>query len=114
MLKMSLEEVDMIPMLKLEGELVAENVGAFKGKVIGLAEKKAPIVVDMSKVEFIDSAGIGAVIDMTQQFLKTETPIRIFQMSPFVKRVLSYFMKKENTKLAEQCIAFSKNMEPAS
>jgi len=115
MLKITQNMDDSIPTMKMEGEFISESVGGFKSKLQELADLNVvPIILDMSEVKFIDSTGVGAILEAVHTYKETDTPIKISYVSPFVRRVLSYFMKKENQELACRCMEFSKKLEPAS
>ena len=49
--------------MSLEGRLVASNADEFKGMIDKLIERKfINILVDLKRLEFIDSSGLGSVI----------------------------------------------------
>ncbi len=63
-LKMTDREVDGVTLLQLEGRIVlGEESNAFRERVKSmLAENKKRIVLNMSNVTYIDSAGLGTLV----------------------------------------------------
>ena len=52
-----------IVIMNLDGRLVASTADEFKGMIARLIERKfTRILVDMKRLEFIDSSGLGSVI----------------------------------------------------
>jgi len=58
-----IELIDDVVVLIPTGNLVASEAGSFKTQVEKLLEKKNRfILLDMSRIDFMDSSGLGAVI----------------------------------------------------
>ncbi len=65
----------------LEGDLDANNVGGFRKTMAQTIEAEPKeIVVDFSKVEFLDSTGIGAVIQSYKTVNKQGNEFRLVGM----------------------------------
>lgn len=67
--------------ISLEGDLDANNVGGFR-KIMAQTIEAEPkeIVVDFSNVEFLDSTGIGAVIQSYKTVNKQGNEFRLVGM----------------------------------
>ncbi len=48
--------------LDIEGSLDALAVEILRPKLDALVQEKSDVVIDMSRIEFIDSSGIGAIV----------------------------------------------------
>jgi len=70
-LKLSSREVDGVTVLALDGRIVlGEETNSLREKVKGLlAEGKRKLVLDMSNVTLIDSAGLGTLVGVHQRII---------------------------------------------
>jgi len=58
--------------------LDASNARAFKDAIKPLLTQDAKLVIDMSKIEFIDSSGLGALVSCLRQAHTTGGEIKLY------------------------------------
>ncbi len=76
-------------LITLKGELARENSEDFKSNILQLAENKGTkIILDMWEVDFVDSIGIGALMDVADELEKTGRMLKLYRLNSNVKRVL--------------------------
>jgi anti-sigma B factor antagonist len=64
----TIETVGNVSVLVLTGTFLdASNAPALKQKVAGLVERSSRLVLDLSRVEFVDSSGCGAILTCLRQ-----------------------------------------------
>lgn len=64
----ALETVGNVTVLTLSGTFLdASNAPALKQQVAALVERASRLVLDMSRVEFVDSSGCGAILTCLRQ-----------------------------------------------
>lgn len=68
-----------------DDSLVSANVAAFKKEMEELAARTDRIVVDLSQVQFIDSAGCGALLQFHKQLLARGGALRVCCVSHSVR-----------------------------
>jgi len=90
----------------LEGELDHHTSQAFKAKVQTIldTEETKNLVIDMSRLYFMDSSGIGVILGRLNQLKKKGGKVVVFGMKSQVKKVfyaggldkvISYYEKEE-------------------
>jgi anti-anti-sigma factor len=74
--------------LVVEGEIDHSNVGKLGSAFRQIAgQSQAPILLDLSKVTYVDSAGLSAIYELAQK-ATDRGPLQITGVSPFLWRVL--------------------------
>jgi anti-sigma B factor antagonist len=68
--------------------LTAANVKDFKAKMAVIAEPKAKIVLDVGELQFVDSAGIGALLSLVKNLSASEGEIRLCNVTKQVRGLL--------------------------
>ncbi len=75
-------------LLAVEGQVDMHTSPELRGKLRETLERKAsPIVVDLTKVGFIDSSGLATLIEALQAVGKYGGRLRLFGLSPAVKNL---------------------------
>lgn len=89
-LKMSQSEVDGVTVVALDGRIVlGEEGNALREKVKGLlAEGKKKIVLNVSKVTFVDSAGLGVLVASHHTAKKEGASMRLCHLDNKFQQVL--------------------------
>jgi anti-anti-sigma factor len=83
---------------RLEGELVRDNHSNFKNRIVEIyraesAKGRRIIILDMWDVDFVDSMGLGALLDARQAVAALGGTLKLTRLSPNVKRVLDIVFK---------------------
>jgi anti-sigma B factor antagonist len=68
-------------------ELDASNAGEFKGDVAPLLEANARVVLDLSRLRFVDSSGLGAFISCLRKLNAKGGDLKLSGMSKQVRGV---------------------------
>ena len=68
-------------------ELDASNAGEFKRDIASLLETNAKIVLDMSRLRFVDSSGLGAFISCLRKLNAKGGDLKLCSMSNQVRTV---------------------------
>ena len=89
-LKMTSQEVDGVTVLALDGRIVlGEETNSLREKVKGLlGEGKKKLVLDMSKVTLIDSAGLGTLVGVHQSASTRGASLRLCNLGAKIKELL--------------------------
>ncbi len=75
-------------LLAVEGQVDMHTSPELRGKLRETLERKSsPIVVDLTKVGFIDSSGLATLIEALQAVGKYGGRLRLFGLSPAVKNL---------------------------
>jgi|SRR5579884_808354 len=78
-----------VVVLKPEGPLTEPEVPAFMQRVMEtLAGSMGRFVVDMSGVPFVDSKGLEALLDVTEEMAKTGQILRLCAANKTIREVL--------------------------
>ncbi len=90
-------------LLAVEGQVDMHTSPELRGKLRECLERKTtPVVVDLSKVVFIDSSGLATLIEALQAVGRYGGRLRLFGLSPAVKNLfklsnlISIFDIREN------------------
>jgi anti-sigma B factor antagonist len=75
-------------LLAVEGQVDMHTSPELRGKLREALERKsAPIVVDLTKVGFIDSSGLATLIEALQAVGKYGGKLRLFGLAPAVRNL---------------------------
>ena len=75
-------------LLTVEGQVDMHTSPELRGKLReSLEKKRTPIVVDLTKVGFIDSSGLATLIEALQAVGRYGGRLRLFGLSPAVKNL---------------------------
>jgi anti-sigma B factor antagonist len=78
-----------VAIVHVVGEIDIATCDTMAERVLGrLAERPATLVVDLSGVEFLGSAGLGVLIEVSQRAQEAATTFRIVATTPPVLRPL--------------------------
>ena len=77
----------------MEGELVLGNENQFLERVHDAAmSRELPVELDMENVRFVDSTGIGSLLNLIHYYKEQGRCITISRVNPVLKLVLSNFL----------------------
>jgi len=83
------EVVDRVTTIKCRGELVSDTAGALKELVRPLIPLGGRIIIDLSEVKHLDSAGLGALVGLKASAIKQGLCIlELANMTPGVAELL--------------------------
>jgi anti-sigma B factor antagonist len=86
-LEIKIEELDGYTLCSPSGELDAYTVASFREALSRLVEHKR-VLIDLSAVPFMDSAGLGALIGGIRKAREAESEIAVVCEGPAVSRLL--------------------------
>lgn len=87
-LNIDIENVNGVDLIKLDGLLNADTSPKLEEKLIALSEQETPnILLDMEKLSYISSAGIGCFIGVIKRIRNANGDLRFACVDPKVKRV---------------------------
>jgi anti-sigma B factor antagonist len=86
-LEVHVEENDSYTLCKPSGELDAYTVGAFRESLSSLAGKPR-LLIDLSDVPFMDSAGLGALIGGIRRAREADGAVAVVCNKPQLTRLL--------------------------
>jgi len=87
MLEINVERTDDYSVCRPAGELDAYTVGQFREALAELAEEKR-LLIDLSDVPFMDSAGLGALIGGIRRTRENEGEVAVACNRPTLTRLL--------------------------
>ncbi len=87
MLEIAIEETDDYVVCRPAGDLDAYTVAAFREALTELSERPA-VVIDLSGVPFMDSAGLGALIGGIRKTRENENQVSVACNRPALMRLL--------------------------
>jgi anti-sigma B factor antagonist len=87
MLEITVERTDDYAVCRPAGELDAYTVGQFREALAELAEEKR-LLIDLSDVPFMDSAGLGALIGGIRRTRENEGEVAVACSRPTLTRLL--------------------------
>ena len=77
-----------IELVALQGDLDFHSTSDLRTEFSKFAERKAPkVIVDFKKVNYIDSSGLAAFIELFQQMKRYSGKLVLYQLSPAVRSV---------------------------
>jgi anti-anti-sigma factor len=101
---------DLITVLRFSGDITSASQPAVMGTYEGLPDTAKRILLDFSKVEYLNSSGIALVIQMMIAASKRGQTIRTFGLSPHFQKVFTMVGITKYTSLhadeASACAAF--------
>ena len=87
MLEIAIEQNDDHTLCRPVGEIDAYTVGQFRESLAELAEQNR-VIVDLSEVPFMDSAGLGALIGGIRRVREHEGAVVVVSTSATITRLL--------------------------
>ena len=87
MLEIHVEETENYTLCRPVGELDAYTVGQFRETLVDLATKPR-LLIDLSEVPFMDSAGLGALIGGIRRAREAEGDVSVACSRPTLTRLL--------------------------
>ncbi len=87
MLEIHVEDVGTYTLCRPIGELDAYTVGQFRESLVELANKPR-LLIDLSEVPFMDSAGLGALIGGIRRAREAEGEVSVACSRPTLTRLL--------------------------
>ncbi|GAB1372583.1 STAS domain-containing protein [Candidatus Kapaibacterium sp.] len=87
----TIENKDNVVIFKLENQTVESSVSAeLKAKMLIIAQNDIDaLIIDLSKVEAIDSSGLGALLLANRQLKENEIPVILVGVREFVRSLMS-------------------------
>ena len=73
-----------------EGSLEASNVMDFRESVMGLLKEGDKVVLDLGKVNFMDSSGLGAIVALGRSLSRGEGELRLANVTPYVCKIFEF------------------------
>jgi anti-anti-sigma factor len=73
--------------ISLIGELDIATVDAFKKSIDDASEGAQGITLDMAKLSFVDSTGVGGLLNVVKSLKKMNLPVKIMNVSTDVYEV---------------------------
>ena len=102
---------DPITVLRFSGDITSTSQAAVLGTYQGLGATTKKILLDFSKVEYLNSSGIALVIQMMIAASKQDQVIQTFGLTPHFQKVFTMVGITKYTKLhpdeKSACAAFS-------
>jgi len=91
LLQITQNEVNGVSVLALRGRLVLEEVHTFRGIVENtLSSGSASLVINLEHVNYIDSAGLGALIEAHRTTLAKGGRLKLCNLGPNFRQALQY------------------------
>ncbi len=87
MLEIHIEQTDNYTLCRPSGEIDAYTVGSFREALTNLAESER-LLIDLSDVPFMDSAGLGALIGGIRKVREAEGAVAVSCDRPALIRLL--------------------------
>ena len=81
------QERDGVVILSISGRLDAANAGELKKKYSTLDSEGAKFVFDLSKVDFLDSTGLGSIVSCLKSAVENDGNIKIAGLQPKTRMV---------------------------
>ncbi len=85
-IEIAIKKTGDVTLIELPGRaLDASNARDFKAAVLPLLEPSAKLVIDMGKLEFVDSTGLGAMVACLRQVHGVQGEIKLCQLTKPVR-----------------------------
>lgn len=85
-MELTLEKIHDVNIVALQGEaLDASNANEFKRNMAPVLESTSKVVFDLSQVEFVDSAGLGAILWCLRQLNAAKGDLKLCGMTKPVR-----------------------------
>ena len=113
--KVKIEEIacatgDPVTVIRFTGDITSTSQAAVTGTYEGLPESAKRILLDFSKVEYLNSSGIALIIQMMIAASKKDQKIVTFGLTPHFQKVFTMVGITKYTKLypdeAAACAGF--------
>ena len=88
MVNCEIREHDGVAVIALTGDVDLESSPKVRDVLLECVSGKRPVIVDMSKVSYIDSSGVASLVEAHQTARKVEIRFALAQVSPSAMRVL--------------------------
>lgn len=87
-MKLDVSKKGGITIIKCEGSLDADNIASFKKVAYEILDRGVVrFVLDASKVDFVDSMGLGVLISLLRRVKQKNGDIKIASLTPDVKTI---------------------------
>ena len=87
-MKVEVSKMGGVTLLKCSGSLDADNIAAFKKTTYDLLDQDVKkFVLDASKIDFVDSMGLGVLIALLRRVKQNDGDIKIASLTPDVKTI---------------------------
>ncbi len=87
-MEIDVREVDKVVILDINGEIDLYNAPEIKSKITELMESgKSDIIINLKKVSYIDSSGIGVLISSLSNLKKAGGSLKIINVFASVRKV---------------------------
>jgi anti-anti-sigma factor len=100
-----------IVVLRFSGDITSASKAAVLGTYEALPKESKRILLDFSKVEYLNSSGIALIIQMLIQAAKAGQSVQTFGLSPHFQKVFTMVGMTKYTKLYSDeptaCAAFA-------
>lgn len=83
-----IEEKEEMLVIRLNGEIDLEKAPLLREALLEALDRGYPLLVEMSKVVYIDSSGIASLVEALQNARKKNLELTLISPSPRVRRVL--------------------------
>jgi len=88
-MRISEQQYGAVTVIKPDGPLASEDAEQFKDRFLVLArERLGRVVLDASAVPVVDSAGLAALVDLTNELARTGRSLRICSANRTLREVL--------------------------
>lgn len=88
-LSLETERHEASTIVRLSGEIDLNSCDAFRTTVVGLMDDGASdVILDFTKVTFLDSSGLGALIGITKHADQAQASVALRGLSPTLLRLL--------------------------
>jgi len=87
-MKIVKREQDHIVIVEIEGSLSSEEKIAFEREINGILEREMNVILDLSKVTFIDSATLGSIVKYYALFHARDRHLLLASVNPQIYEVM--------------------------
>jgi anti-anti-sigma factor len=88
----------------LHGELDACSVSCLRARLIPVAMTGRDIVIDVAGLDFVDTAGVVALIDLQREALKAGGSLRLTKLPRLLRRLLQIAGMKDKFTIVDQVL----------
>jgi anti-anti-sigma factor len=87
--KVKVERNGTLAVLRFEGDVTSSSKDAVLGTYEKLAPETRQILLDFSKVQYLNSSGIALVIQLLMEATKAERKVQTFGLTPHFQKVFT-------------------------
>lgn len=87
MLDVNTSESEGLKVISLIGELDIATVDTFKKSIDDAGENAQGIILNLANLSFVDSTGVGGLLNVVKALKKNNLPVKIKNVSPDVYEV---------------------------